>query len=81
MSTGFFNVPKAINEPIKQYAPNSPERSELQQKLSALRAEVRDIPMYIGGKEVRTGAELMRGLAITQHKQPAAAVLILKAIK
>jgi alpha-galactosidase len=34
-----------------------------------------------GGKEVRTGAELMRGLAITQHKQPAAAVLILKAIK
>lgn len=58
MTTGFFKVPKAVNEPIKQYAPNSPERSELQQKLRELRAEVRDIPMYIGGKEVRSNEKM-----------------------
>jgi len=34
-----------------------------------------------GGKEVRTGAELMRGFDITLREQPAAAVLVLKAIK
>ncbi len=52
---GFYHVPVAKNEPIKQYAPGSPERAELQEKLKTMRAEVRDIPMYIGGQEVRNG--------------------------
>jgi 1-pyrroline-5-carboxylate dehydrogenase len=52
---GFYHVPVAKNEPVKQYAPGSPERAELQEKLKTMRAEVRDIPMYIGGKEVRDG--------------------------
>jgi 1-pyrroline-5-carboxylate dehydrogenase len=52
---GFYHVPVAKNEPVKQYAPGSPERAELQEKLNTMRAEVRDIPMYIGGKEVRDG--------------------------
>jgi 1-pyrroline-5-carboxylate dehydrogenase len=52
MATGFFTVPKAINEPIKSYAPGSAERKELQAMLKKLRSEVRDIPMYIGGKEI-----------------------------
>jgi 1-pyrroline-5-carboxylate dehydrogenase len=55
MSTGFFAIPKAINEPIKSYAPGSAERKELQAMLAYLRSQVVDVPMYIGGKEVRTG--------------------------
>jgi 1-pyrroline-5-carboxylate dehydrogenase len=51
---GFYHVPVAKNEPVKQYAPGSPERAELQEKLKTMRAEVRDIPMYIGGQEIRT---------------------------
>jgi 1-pyrroline-5-carboxylate dehydrogenase len=54
MSTGFFNVPPAINEPVKNYAPGSPERKELQAMLAQLRSKQIDVPMYIGGKEVRT---------------------------
>jgi 1-pyrroline-5-carboxylate dehydrogenase len=58
MSTGFFKVPKAMNEPVKQYAPGTPERDALQKKIAELRAEVRDIPMFIGGKEVREGKKV-----------------------
>ncbi len=53
MSNGFFKVPIARNEPVKSYAPGCPERAELKRKLSEMRNEVRDIPMFIGGKEVR----------------------------
>jgi 1-pyrroline-5-carboxylate dehydrogenase len=52
---GFFKVPTPKNEPVRDYAPGSPEAKSLQEKLKALRSEVRDIPMFIGGKEVRTG--------------------------
>ncbi len=55
MATGFFIVPKPVNEPIKSYAPGSAERKELQNKLAEMRAEVRDIPMFIGNKEIRDG--------------------------
>jgi 1-pyrroline-5-carboxylate dehydrogenase len=54
MSTGFFNVPIAVNEPVKNYAPNSPERKQLQETIAAMRAQQMDIPMYIGNQEVRT---------------------------
>ena len=55
MSKGFYKVPAPVNELVKSYAPGSPERKELQSKLSELRSQVIDVPMYIGGKEVRTG--------------------------
>jgi 1-pyrroline-5-carboxylate dehydrogenase len=55
MANGFFHVPTPINEPVKGYAPGSPERVELQHKLKELKQLELDIPMYIGGKEVRTG--------------------------
>lgn len=55
MSTGFFKIPKVQNETVLQYAPGSPERLHLQNKLAEMRAETRDIPMIINGKEVRTG--------------------------
>ncbi len=48
-------VPKPLNEPIMGYAPGSPERKELKAKLAELRGQVIEIPLIIGGKEVRTG--------------------------
>lgn len=55
MLKGFFNVPAPVNEPVKGYAPGSPERKELQQALKDARATQIDVPMYIGSEEVRTG--------------------------
>lgn len=55
MPKGIYNVPVPVNEPVKQYAPGSAERIELKKMLTELRAKELDIPMYIGGKEVRSG--------------------------
>ncbi|MET7255429.1 L-glutamate gamma-semialdehyde dehydrogenase [Dyadobacter fermentans] len=52
MSIGIFNVPALKNEPVKSYAPGSPERSELKKALADARAKVIDIPQYIGSEEV-----------------------------
>ena len=54
MATGFFNVPTPVNEPIKGYAPGSPERKELQAALAEARSKQIEVPMYIGGEEVHT---------------------------
>lgn len=54
MPKGIFKVPVAANEPIKSYAPGSPERKELQAMLAELRSKEINIPMYIGGKEVES---------------------------
>lgn len=54
MPKGIFKVPVPINEPIKSYAPGSPERKELQAMLAELRSKETNIPMYIGGKEVES---------------------------
>lgn len=54
MSNGIFRLPAIGNEPIKTYAPGSPERISLQAKIKELRSKEVDIPMIIGGKEVRT---------------------------
>lgn len=55
MPKGIYNVPTPVNEPIKSYAPGSAERKELQAMLQELRAKQLDIPMYIGGAEVKSG--------------------------
>jgi 1-pyrroline-5-carboxylate dehydrogenase len=55
MSNTYFEVPEPYNEPIKSYAPGTPERSELQAKLKEMQSQKLDIPLIIGGKEVRTG--------------------------
>lgn len=55
MPKGIYKVPTAVNEPIKSYAAGSPERKELQAMLKELRSKEVDIPMYIGGQEVRSG--------------------------
>jgi 1-pyrroline-5-carboxylate dehydrogenase len=58
-SSAVFNgrrrVPAPVNEPIKTYAPGSPERASLKARLKAMAAETVDMPMIIGGKEIRTG--------------------------
>jgi 1-pyrroline-5-carboxylate dehydrogenase len=55
MSKGFFNVPVPKNEPVLSYTPGSKERVLLKKALEEARARIADIPMYIGGEEVRTG--------------------------
>jgi 1-pyrroline-5-carboxylate dehydrogenase len=55
MLKGFFNVPKAVNEPVKSYAPNSPEKTAVLAAYRKMWNETIDLPMYIGGKEIRTG--------------------------
>ncbi|MDX1332453.1 MAG: L-glutamate gamma-semialdehyde dehydrogenase [Robiginitalea sp.] len=55
MGKGFFQVPPAVNEPVKSYAPGSPEREAVLEQYKAYYNGSEDIPMWIGGKEVRTG--------------------------
>ncbi|MGB0879246.1 MAG: L-glutamate gamma-semialdehyde dehydrogenase [Polaribacter sp.] len=55
MARGFFNVPKAVNEPVKGYAPGSPEREELLATYKTMYASNIDVPMHINGQEIRTG--------------------------
>ncbi len=55
MSNAIFNIPLPENEPVKNYAPGSPERTALKSKLAEMQNQVIDIPIIIGGKEVRTG--------------------------
>ena len=55
MARGFFNVPKAVNEPVKGYAPDSPEREELLATYKEMFNSNIDVPMHINGEEVRTG--------------------------
>lgn len=54
MSNTVFNIPPAVNEPILNYAPGSPERAGLKAAIRKMRSEELDIPMYIDGKEIRT---------------------------
>jgi len=54
MPKGFFKVPKAKNEPARSYAPGTKDREELKKALQELKSKEMDIPMIIGGKEVRT---------------------------
>jgi len=55
MSNGFYHIPTPKNEPVLSYAPGSKERIALKKAVEEARNTVLDIPMYIGGEEVRTG--------------------------
>ncbi len=50
-----IQIPAPVNEPVLAYRPASPERRALQARLAQLKSRKIDIPLYIGGKEVRTG--------------------------
>ena len=55
MPKGFFHVPKAVNEPVKSYAPNSPEKLAVLAAYKKMWNETIDVPNYIGSEEIRTG--------------------------
>jgi 1-pyrroline-5-carboxylate dehydrogenase len=55
MLKGFFNVPKAVNEPVKSYAPNSPEKVAVLAAYKQMWNSKIDVPLYIGNQEIRTG--------------------------
>lgn len=55
MGKGFFNVPVAINEPVKSYAPGSPEREAVLKAYKEMYNSTIDVPFYINGKDVTTG--------------------------
>jgi len=55
MGKGFFQVPTAINEPVKGYAPGSPEREEVLKQYKAYYTDTIDVPLYIGSEEIKTG--------------------------
>ena len=55
MPKGVYRLPNITNEPIKSYAPGSPERKALKEKLAEVKNTVVDLPMIIDGKEIRTG--------------------------
>ncbi|MFZ9045278.1 MAG: L-glutamate gamma-semialdehyde dehydrogenase [Cyclobacteriaceae bacterium] len=58
MPKGNYVIPTAVNEPVKSYAPGSPEREELKAMLKEMRAKQVDIPMYIGSEEITTGKKI-----------------------
>lgn len=55
MGKGFFQVPTALNEPIKSYAPGTSERDEVLQQYQAYFNGKVEVPLYIGSEEIRTG--------------------------
>ena len=68
--TGFNGnrrVPPPVNEPVKSYAPGSPERAALKERLRSMSGEQIDIPNIIGGKEVHTG-ELAESVMPHNHR-------------
>jgi 1-pyrroline-5-carboxylate dehydrogenase len=55
MTHGAFRVPTPVNEPVRAYGPGSAEKKSLKAELARQRAEGVDIPLVIGGREIRTG--------------------------
>ena len=55
MLKGFFNIPKAVNEPVKAYAPNSPEKAAVLAAYKEMWNSKIDVPLYIGSEEIKTG--------------------------
>jgi 1-pyrroline-5-carboxylate dehydrogenase len=59
MANGQFQVPYPVNEPVQSYAPGSAEREEVLKTYRDLYNQVAlDVPMFIGGKEVRTAKKM-----------------------
>jgi len=52
---GARRVPSAVNEPIRSYAPNSPERASLKRRIALMETEQVEIPIVIGGRRIHTG--------------------------
>ncbi len=55
LNNAIFKVPMPVNEPVHDYEPGSPERASLKAALADIAARKIEIPLIIGGKEIRTG--------------------------
>ncbi len=55
MSNAYFKLPEPANEPVYSYAPGTPERKALKNKLEELQSKEIEVPLIIGGKEIYTG--------------------------
>ncbi len=55
MNNMFSRTPDPVNEPVRSYAPGSPERVSLRKEMKRMKGETIDIPAFIHGKEVRSG--------------------------
>ncbi len=55
MFNGIFRVPQPVNEPVLNYAPGSPERTQVKVTLDEMLGQKVDVPMIIGGEEIRGG--------------------------
>ena len=66
VSNAVFKIEKPKNEPVLSYAPGTKEREELKARLVELRTQEIEIPLIIGGKEVRTGK---LGMCIIPHNK------------
>ncbi|MDE3244553.1 MAG: L-glutamate gamma-semialdehyde dehydrogenase [Acidobacteriota bacterium] len=64
MSLGIFKVPTPINEPVKSYAPGTPERASLKAKLKELGSKKLDLPMIINGHQIHSEK---KGKAVMPH--------------
>jgi 1-pyrroline-5-carboxylate dehydrogenase len=62
--SGNRRVPTPVNEPVRSYAPGSPEKAALKQRLEQMAKERIEIPLIIGGKEIRTGE---KGQSVMPH--------------
>jgi 1-pyrroline-5-carboxylate dehydrogenase len=58
MPKGFFNIPTPLNETVLNYGVNTIERTILKNELQRRKSIQVDIPMYINGKEIRTGQKI-----------------------
>src|SRR5688500_10624772 len=52
---GVRRIPQPINDPNRTYAPGTPERADLKARLKSMAGEKIEIPIIIGGREIRTG--------------------------
>jgi len=55
MGKGFFNVPVAVNEPVKSYAPGSSEREAVLEAYKSMYNSKVEVPLYINGEDIKTG--------------------------
>src|SRR5437763_13763987 len=63
---GTCRVPEPYNEPVRSYAPGTPEREELRVRLTELESKQLELPLVLGGEEVRTGDTFE---AVEPHKR------------
>ncbi|MCX7906024.1 MAG: L-glutamate gamma-semialdehyde dehydrogenase [Bacteroidetes bacterium] len=52
---GLYKIPRPTNEPVRSYAPGTPERASLRRRIEQMRSEVIEIPVIVAGEELYTG--------------------------